>query len=61
MELCVNHEKVFRIMKQYYILPKVSCKKMKYINGAEPVVAPHRLGHQFELLDPNKKWFMDVI
>lgn len=43
MGLCVNHKKVLRIMKQYHILSKVRRKKKKYINGAEPMVAPHRL------------------
>lgn len=60
MGLCVNHKKVLRIMKQYHILSKVRRKKKKYINGAEPVVAPHRLERQFESSAPNEKWFTDV-
>ena len=60
MGLCVNHKKVLRIMKQYHILSKVRRKKKKYMNGAEPVVAPHRLEHQFEASAPNEKWFTDV-
>ncbi|PDZ99448.1 IS3 family transposase, partial [Bacillus cereus] len=43
MGLCVNHKKVLRIMRQNQILSKVRRKKKKYISGAEPVVAPHRL------------------
>lgn len=35
-------------------------KKKKYINGAEPVIAPHRLERQFEASAPNEKWFTDV-
>ncbi|OUB41421.1 hypothetical protein BK740_18655 [Bacillus thuringiensis serovar argentinensis] len=34
--------------------------KKKYINGAEPVVAPHLLEHHFEAFTPNKKWFTDA-
>ncbi|WP_241138709.1 IS3 family transposase [Bacillus mycoides] len=60
MGLCVNHKKVLRIMRQYHILSKVRRKKKKYMNGAEPVVAPHRLERQFEASAPNKKWFTDV-
>ncbi len=47
-------------MKQYHILSKVHRKKKKYMNGAEPVVAPHRLERQFEASAPNEKWFTDV-
>lgn len=47
-------------MKQYYILSKVRRKKKKYMNGAEPIVAPHRLERQFEASSPNEKWFTDV-
>lgn len=31
-------------MKQYHILLKVRRKKKKYINGAEPMVAPSSIG-----------------
>ncbi len=41
MGLYVNHKKVLRIMRQNHILSKVRRKKKKYINGAEPMVAPH--------------------
>ncbi|EJP81895.1 hypothetical protein IC1_06059 [Bacillus cereus VD022] len=60
MGLCVNHKKVLRIMRQNQILSKVRRKKKKYINGAEPVVAPHRLERQFDASAPNQKWFTDV-
>ncbi|PYE87792.1 transposase InsO family protein [Bacillus sp. 196mf] len=60
MGLCVNHKKVLRIMRQNQILSKVRRKKKKYISGAEPVVAPHRLEHQFDASAPNQKWFSDV-
>ncbi|MBD2823189.1 transposase, partial [Xenorhabdus sp. 42] len=60
MGLCVNHKKVLRIMRQNHILSKVRRKKKKYINGAEPMVAPHRLERQFDASKPNKKWFTDV-
>ncbi|QIW21094.1 IS3 family transposase [Bacillus thuringiensis] len=60
MRMCVNHKKVLRVMKQYHILSKVRRKKKKYMNGAEPVVAPHRLERQFEASAPNEKWFTDV-
>ncbi|EJQ43678.1 hypothetical protein IEQ_05006 [Bacillus cereus BAG6X1-2] len=58
--LCVNHKIVLRIMKQYHILSKVHRKKKKYINGAEPVVDPHRLERQFESSTQNEKRFTDV-
>ncbi|AZQ45697.1 IS3 family transposase [Bacillus albus] len=60
MGLCVNHKKVLRIMRQNHILSKVRRKKKKYINGAEPMVAPHRLERQFDASRPNEKWFTDV-
>ncbi|MED2142222.1 IS3 family transposase, partial [Bacillus thuringiensis] len=60
MGLCVNHKKVLRIMRQNQILSKVRRKKKKYISGAEPVVAPHRLERQFDASAPNEKWFTDV-
>lgn len=60
MGLCVNHKKVLRIIKQYHIHSKVRRKKKKYINGAEPVVATHRLERQFESSAQNEKWFTDV-
>ncbi|EJV44004.1 putative transposase [Bacillus toyonensis] len=60
MGLCINHKKVLRIMNKYHILSKVRRKKKKYINGTEPVVAPHRLERQFEASAPNEKWFTDV-
>ncbi len=60
MGLCINHKKVLPIMNKYHILSKVRRKKKKYINGAEPVVAPHRLDRQFEALTPNEKCFTDV-
>ncbi|HDR8152384.1 TPA: IS3 family transposase [Bacillus cereus] len=60
MGLCVNHKKVLRIMRQNQILSKVRRKKKKYISGAEPVVAPHRLECQFDASAPNEKWFTDV-
>ncbi|EJQ97467.1 hypothetical protein II5_05948 [Bacillus cereus MSX-A1] len=60
MGLCVNHKKVLRIMRQNHILSKVRRKKKKYINGAEPMVAPHRLERQFDASKPNEKWFTDV-
>ncbi len=60
MGLCVNHKKVLRIMRQNQILSKVRRKKKKYINGAEPMVAPHRLERQFDASKPNEKWFTDV-
>ncbi len=47
-------------MKRYHILSKESRKKKKYINGAEPVVAPHRLEHQFDAYVPNEKLFLNV-
>lgn len=40
MGLCINHKKILRIMNKYHILSKVRRKKKKYINVAEPVVAP---------------------
>ncbi len=46
MGLCVNYKKVLRIMKQYHILSKVCRQKKKYMNGAEAVIAPHRLERQ---------------
>ncbi|PGD58792.1 IS3 family transposase [Bacillus wiedmannii] len=60
MGLCVNHKKVLRIMRQNHILSKVRRKKKKYINGAETMVAPHRLERQFDASRPNEKWFTDV-
>jgi len=42
-------------MKQYDILSKVRCKKKRYMNGAEPVVALHRLERQIEGSTPNEK------
>ncbi|MGE1125730.1 IS3 family transposase, partial [Bacillus wiedmannii] len=60
MGMCVNHKKVLRIMRQNHILSKVRRKKKKYMNGAEPVVAPHRLERQFDASAPNQKWFTDV-
>ncbi|KAA0781861.1 IS3 family transposase, partial [Bacillus sp. BB081] len=60
MGLCVNHKKVLRIMRQNHILSKVRRKKKKYINGAEPMVAPHRLEREFDASRPNEKWFTDV-
>ncbi len=60
MELCVNHKKVLRIMRQNQILSKVRQKKKKYISGAKSVVAPHRLERQFDAFAPNEKWFTDV-
>lgn len=59
MGMCVNHKRVLRAMKQYYILSKVRRKKKKYMNGTKPVVALHRLKRQFEASAPNEKWFMD--
>ena len=47
-------------MRQNHILSKVRRKKKKYINGAEPMVAPHRLERQFDASRPNEKWFTDV-
>ncbi|AIF59772.1 HTH-like domain protein (plasmid) [Bacillus anthracis str. Vollum] len=60
MGLCVNYKKVLRIMKQYHILSKVCRQKKKYMNGAEAVIAPHRLERQFEASVPNEKRFTDV-
>ncbi|PER16169.1 IS3 family transposase, partial [Bacillus cereus] len=60
MGLCVNNKKVLRIMKQNHILSKVHRKKKKYINGAELMVAPHRLERQFDASRLNEKWFTDV-
>ena len=39
---------------------KSTSKEKKYINGAEPMVAPHRLERQFDASRPNEKWFTDV-
>ncbi|ACP11977.1 hypothetical protein QuyetLC_15390 [Bacillus anthracis] len=47
-------------MKQYHILSKVCRQKKKYMNGAEAVIAPHRLERQFEASVPNEKRFTDV-
>lgn len=44
-------------MKQYHILSKVCRQKKKYMNGAEAVIAPHRLERQFEASVPNEKRF----
>ncbi|ANP81432.1 hypothetical protein BAQ53_11325 [Bacillus sp. B25(2016b)] len=44
-------------MRQNQILSKVGRKKKKYISGAEPVVAPHRLERQFDASAPNERWF----
>ena len=41
-------------MRQNHILSKVRRKKKKYINGAEPMVAPHRLERQFDASRPNE-------
>ncbi|GAB6497937.1 transposase [Bacillus sp. UMTAT18] len=60
MGLCVNHKKVLRIMRQNHIPSKVRRKKKKYINGAEPVVAPHRLERQFDASAQKQKRFTDV-
>ena len=56
----VNPKKVLRIMRQNHILSKGRRNKKKYINDAEPVVAPYQLERQFNTSAPNKKWFTEM-
>ena len=59
MELCVNHKSITNHETKSYSFKSTS-KEKKYINGAEPMVAPHRLERQFDASRPNEKWFTDV-
>ena len=59
MGLCVNHKSITNYETESYSL-KSSSEEKKYINGAEPVVAPHRLERQFDASAQKQKRFTDV-
>lgn len=56
---CINHKRVYRLMKELGI-QSIIRKKRKFYRREASIVHPNRLAREFSATAPNQKWVTDI-
>jgi putative transposase len=57
--LCINHKRVYRLMKELGIRSTIR-KKRRFFRKEASIVHPNRLARDFKATAPNQKWVTDI-